>query len=245
MAKRPDKEIVQRIWHAGVAAVGGEASVSAALRRLNPRVPDQIIAVGKAAAAMAGAAIDHYGHEIPTLVVTKYGHSKAPSASAKIIEAAHPVPDQNSLHAGQMIANTVDRMSNDSHLLLLVSGGASSLAEFLNDGLTLDDLATENRRMLSAGLDIHAMNTRRKSLSQIKGGKLLDRFGGASATVLAVSDVEGDALSTIGSGIGDAPENPDFAFESHIVASNFVARQAAIKAAENANLRVLSNSEDL
>ncbi len=102
-----------------------------------------------------------------------------------------------------------------------------------------------SRTFKANGLDIHAMNAHRKSLSQIKGGKLLARFPGTSVTVLAVSDVEGDALSTIGSGIGDAPENPLFVFDPHIVASNHVAREAAIRAAKSAILTILNNAEVL
>lgn len=245
MPQEPDKELLQSLWHAGVTAVGGQTSVSAALRRLTPPAPDQIIAVGKAAAAMASAAVRHYGPDIPTLVVTKYDHSSDLPGTATIIEAAHPVPDQNSILAGKTLVHTVMGMPSESHLLFLVSGGASSLAELPNDGLSLSQLATENSRMLSAGLDIHAMNAHRKSLSQIKGGKLLARFPGKSVTVLAVSDVEGDALSVVGSGIGDAPENPPFVFDPHIVASNHVAREAAVRAAEHVNLTIRSNAEVL
>ncbi len=245
MPKPPDKELLQGLWQTGVAAVGGQASVSAALQRLTPAVPDQIIAVGKAAAAMACAAVGHYGPDIPTLVVTKYGHGTDLPDTATIIESAHPVPDQNSIRAGEALANTVDAMRAGSHLLLLVSGGASSLAELPNDGLTLVDLAAENSRMLSAGQDIHAMNRYRKTLSQIKGGKLLSRFTGSSVTVLAVSDVQGDALSVIGSGIGDAPDNPVFVFEPHIVASNLVAREAVVRAGEHVNLTIRGNAESL
>jgi len=245
MPKRSDKELLQSLWQAGVAAVSGRASVCTALQRLPPAVPDQIIAVGKAAAAMARAAVDHYGADIPTLVVTKYGHGTGLPDTATIIESAHPIPDQNSIRAGEALAHTVDDMRDGSHLLMLVSGGASSLAELPINGLTLVDLATKNSRMLSAGQDIHAMNCHRKTLSQIKGGKLLSRFAGASVTVLAVSDVEGDALSVIGSVIGDAPENPGFVFEPHIVASNRVAREAAIRAGELVNLTILTNAENL
>ena len=245
MTQYSDTETVQTIWQAGVDAVGGDASVSAALSELTPRSPDRIIAVGKAASAMAQAAIRHYQHSGPTLVVTKYGHGSGVTAPAHVIEAAHPVPDENSLLAGKALAQAVRDMARDSHLLVLVSGGASALAELPREGLTLKDLAAENSRMLAAGLDIHAMNAHRKTLSQIKGGRLLGQFRGASVTVLAISDVEGDDLSVIGSGIGDAPEDANFDFESHIVASNSVARNAAADKARSLDLNVRSNTEML
>ena len=86
----------------------------------------------------------------------------------------------------------------------MVSGGASALAEDLVPGKTLDDLAILNRRLLGSGLDIGAMNAERRKLSRIKGGGLLSRLPGRAVSVLAISDVPGDDLGVIGSGIGFA-----------------------------------------
>lgn len=245
MTQNSDSEVAQMIWQAGVDAVSGETSVSLALSALSPRPPDQIIAVGKAASAMTRAAIRHYRHSGPALVVTKYGHGSGLPAPVRVIEAAHPVPDENTLLAGQALVQVVRELKPDSHVLVLVSGGASSLAELPREGLTLKDLAAENSRMLAAGLDIHAMNAHRKTLSQIKGGRLLGQFHGASVTVLAISDVQGDDLSVIGSGIGSAPDGAAFDFDAHIVASNSVARAAAAEKARSLDLAVLDNTETL
>jgi glycerate 2-kinase len=245
VANDQTRKTLLEVWHSGVAAVGGHTAVTDALTGLNPHAPDQIIAVGKAAASMAQAALDCYGAQTPTLVVTKYGHGLPLPKTATMIEAAHPVPDENSIRAGQTLFQTVGAMPKDSHLLMLVSGGASALAEWPVGGMTLVDLARENSRMLSAGLDIHAMNAHRKTLSQIKGGKLLARFGGASVTTLAVSDVQGDDLAVIGSGIGAAPHGFGVSFQSRIVASNTVARNAAAMTARNMGHPVLSNDECL
>ena len=93
-----------------------------------------------------------------------------------MIESAHPVPDQNSLYAGKALLKFVSDIGPDGRLLLLVSGGASSLAEALSDGISLDDLQNLNRAMLAEGYDIHAINKRRKEISRIKGRKTAQPF---------------------------------------------------------------------
>ncbi|MHA6262835.1 DUF4147 domain-containing protein [Arenibacterium sp. CAU 1754] len=231
------------IWQAGVDRVGGYAAVSAALKNDGPW-PDQIIAVGKAAGTMTCAALDHFG-DTPALVVTKDGHGEGLPDTVRLIESAHPVPDERSLQAGRVLRETVDRMAAHSHLLMLVSGGASSLAEDLTDGHDLSDLAALNRQLLAAGLDITAMNVERRKISRIKGGGLLGHFGGTSVRVLAISDVPGDDLAVIGSGIGAAPVPCPFDFDAQIVASNAHARQAAAVAARDLGYDVLTEQEAL
>jgi hydroxypyruvate reductase len=132
-----------------------------------------------------------------------------------------------------------------SHLLLLVSGGASSLVEVPRPGLTLDDLAAMNRALLASGKDIGTMNAERARQSLIKGGGLLAQFGGARLTVLAVSDTRGDRIETIGSGIGLCPPRPLWQAETRIVASNGVARAAAAANARDLGLAVLDAGETL
>jgi hydroxypyruvate reductase len=140
----------------------------------------------------------------------------------------------------------VRAMDPGSHLMMLVSGGASALAELPEPGHSLHSLQAENRQMLAKGLDIHAMNAHRKTMSQIKGGKLLAEFQGALVTTLAISDVEGDSLSVIGSGIGDAAEDARFSFDPHIVATNRIARGACAQSAETEfGLKVQVNDETL
>lgn len=231
------------IWRAGVEAVGGHAATAAALGPQCPR-PDLILAVGKAAGAMARAALDRFG-AVPALVVTKDGHGADLSPQARLIEAAHPVPDARSLAAGRALREAVAALGPEARLLLLVSGGASSLAEDPVPGKTLGDLAALNRHLLASGLDIGAMNAERRKLSRIKGGGLLGYFKGAAVQVLAISDVPGDDLAVIGSGIGAAPPQPRFAFEAGIVASNATARAAAARAARGMGLTVLADEEAL
>lgn len=217
------------LWAAGVKAVRGDVAVKHALKLGSIAQPDHIIAVGKAAGAMAQAACDVWP-DAPCLVVTKYGHAAEAPAQSRVIEAAHPVPDGQSLAAGRALQDAVSSCKPGSHLLVLVSGGASALAEVPNDGLTLSDLMDSTNALLASGAPIREMNVHRTANSQIKGGKLLSLFKGARVTTLALSDVEGDALATIGSGIGDAPHAPAFGFTPYIVASNTIARNAVAAA---------------
>lgn len=237
-------DLLTQLFDKAVAAVRGDAAVSRALSSIDVTPPDRIIAVGKAATAMATAAHAVYP-DAPLLIVTKYGHAADAPKDAEVIEAAHPVLDSNSLLAGTRLLEAVAEMPAGSHLMMLVSGGASALAEAPVDGLDLDGLKKRTTEMLGSGADIHAMNKVRKTLSRIKGGKLLSGFGGAKVTTLAISDVEGDALSVIGSGIGDAPVDCAFTFAPHIVASNAIARDAVAKAARALDISVRTNAETL
>ncbi len=237
------RQMACAIWQAGVDAVGGYAATRQALSDDSDR-PDRILAVGKAAGTMTRAALDHFG-AVPALVVTKDGHGEGVPATVEVIEAAHPVPDARSLAGGAALRAAVAAMPAGSELLLLVSGGASALAEDLVAGQTLDDLARLNARLLAAGLDIGAMNTERRRLSRIKGGGLLRGFAGARVRVLAISDVPGDDLAVIGSGIGAAPAAHGFGFAAEIVASNAHARTAAAQAARDEGLAVYCNEEAL
>lgn len=231
-----------RIWQAGVNAVDGQRATKAVLDDIP--APDQILAVGKAAAAMARAALEHFGPR-PTLVVTKDDHGRDLPENVEVIEASHPVPDVRSLDGGRALRETIEAMPPGSHVLLLVSGGASSLAEDLLPEKTLADLEHLNKRLLAEGLDITAMNAERRKLSRIKGGGLLSHFGGAKATVLAISDVPGDDLNVIGSGIGALPETHEFEATTQIVASNAHARSAAVDLARAQGFQVLADEECL
>ncbi len=238
------QDTLKALFDAGVTAVRGDTAVANSLKNSPVPTPDQIIAVGKAATAMAQSAATRFP-DAPLLIVTKYGHAHGAPAGAEVIEAAHPVLDENSILAGHRILETVTSMASGSHLLMLVSGGASALAEAPVDGLDLNALKTRATELLGSGADIHEMNALRKTLSRIKGGKLLAQFKGARVTTLAISDVEGDALGVIGSGIGDMPDVAPCEFAPQIVASNAIARAAVVAAAQKQGLTVNTNDETL
>ena len=236
------------LWSAGVAAVDGRQCVLRSLQA-QPCNAQEIVSIGKAAGAMCLGAFDAFGRTIPALVVTKDGHTEEQlqgRSEVQVIEAGHPVPNARSLVAG---AAAHSRVSDAQHLLLLVSGGASALAEELVQGVSLDDLAQMTDSLLAQGLDIAAMNVERQAQSLIKGGRLLADFQGQEITVLAVSDVEHDEIGVIGSGIGDASilraNNPSASIDVRIVGSNSVARDAIAMAAQRRELRVCCNRQSM
>ncbi len=249
MSQVEDRALLEKIWWAGVERVRGYQCVELALAGSQDFMPTHIAAVGKAASSMIRAALDTCGKDLPALMVTKYDHSGDGLASyphLTTIESAHPVPDENSLIAGKALIEFVSKLPKEARLLLLVSGGASALVEALHDEMSLDDLQQLNKKMLAEGLDIHAINKKRKEISQIKAGKLLGKFRGVQARVFAISDVEGDSIEVIGSGIGQLPAVAlcdDM--ETQIIASNAIARLACEQATLDRDMEGIVNTENL
>lgn len=240
------KSVLISLWEAAIEAVSGYQAVANALKADSTFRPDQVIAVGKAAAGMCLGALDNLP-ACEALVVTKYGHADAQLQEREgvtILEAAHPIPDQNSLTAGHVLLERTFTMQPDSRLLMLVSGGASALAEALPAGMSLDDLQTRTDEMIASGNTIAEINAWRKQNSLIKDGKLIEAFKGAELRVYAISDVEGDAIDTIGSGLGDCHRASVLA-RSKVIASNRIARDQVGKTAIELGLVVNVNEETL
>jgi hydroxypyruvate reductase len=238
---------LQHLWWTGVDSVSGRQSVTRALKQDGPFSASVVIAVGKAACSMFLGAGQCLSPATRSIVVSKYGHIDAAcraSVTGAIIESGHPVPDVNSLGAGEAIIQAVSRAGSPDRLLLLVSGGASALVEALQPGFELTDLQSVTRTLLSSGRSIADINEVRSGMSRIKGGRLLAEFRGDEARVYAVSDVQGDALATIGGGIGD-PGHASATVEARVVASNQVARDAAAVEAERLGFQVRLNEESL
>lgn len=129
-------------------------------------------------------------------------HERGPLAPGVAwLEAGHPLPDARSVAAGRRVLEVAGRVAPGEHLVLLLSGGASALMSAPLDGIALDDKQRVIETMMHAGADIHALNTVRKHMSAIKGGRLAASCRGATWT-FAVSDVVGDDISVIGSGPG-------------------------------------------
>jgi glycerate 2-kinase len=159
-----------------------------------------VVGAGKASAAMA-AALEAAWPDVPMsgVVVTRYGHAVA-TRKIKIIEASHPVPDENSLRAAAEVLQAVAGLSADDLVIALISGGGSSLLVSPLPGLTLVDKQNINRALLRSGAAIADMNTVRKHLSTIKGGKLAVAAAPARVVTLVISDVPGDDPAIIASG---------------------------------------------
>jgi len=246
-ANEKRKHTLQSIWDAAIAAVSGQQAVEDAIAADSPYQPDLIIAVGKAAVGMCRGALNRQKGSCEAIVVTKHEHADDEFRSLEritVIESGHPIPDQQSLEAGALLLGRVSNMHRDSRLLVLVSGGASALAEALPGGMSLADLQSIADEMISTGKTIGEINSRRKQTSLIKDGKLLQQFPGAEIRVYAISDVEGDSISTIGSGIGDCHRASAQA-NSRIIASNQIARDRAAEAAISLGLEVKLNQESL
>ena len=172
-----------------------------------PKGRTVVIGAGKAAASMAKAVEDHWPGDLSGLVVTRYGHGLN-CARIEVVEAAHPVPDQHGLDAARRIKVLVNDLGPDDLALCLISGGGSALLTMpgisSHDGreiaLTLDDKQALNKELLRCGAPIDEMNTVRKHLSAIKGGRLAIAAHPAPVVTLAISDVPGDDPAVIASG---------------------------------------------
>lgn len=240
------KSTLTILWQSAIDAVSGYQAVANALQADSIFRPDQIIAVGKAASGMCLGALDNLP-PCDALVVTKLGHADAQLQERErvtILEAAHPIPDQKSLVAGHVLLERTFTMSPDSRLLLLVSGGASALAEALPASMTLDVLQETTDEMIANGSTIAEINAWRKQHSLIKDGKLIEAFKGAEVRVYAISDVEGDGIDTIGSGLGDCHRATVLA-RSSVIASNQIARQQVEQTSLEQGLVVKVNEETL
>jgi glycerate 2-kinase len=160
-----------------------------------------VIAAGKAASSMAVVCAGDPTLNIQTLLAVGTHRVAGMSSRIEWHEAAHPLPDSRSVVAGERALEVASAVEHDEGLLLLLSGGASAVVALPIDGLSLEDKRSTIQTMMLAGADIQALNTVRKHLSRLKGGRLAAACRGTTVT-LAVSDVIGDDVSVIGSGPG-------------------------------------------
>ena len=164
-----------------------------------PRGRTIVLGAGKASAAMARALESQWPGPLEGLVVTRTGHG-VPCERIEIVEASHPVPDARGRDAARRILALAESAGPDDLVLCLISGGGSALLALPAEGLSLDDKQAVNRALLASGADIGAMNTVRKHLSLIKGGRLAAAAYPAEVVSLLISDVPGDDPSVIASG---------------------------------------------
>ena len=158
-----------------------------------------VIGAGKAAASMAREFENNYEGPIEGLVITRYGHSTK-TKFVKVIEAAHPEPDANGLLASKRIFNIATNSCEKDHVVFLISGGASSLLTLPLSGISFEEKQRINKELLISGAPIDEMNIVRRSLSQLKGGRLAKAIFPAQLTTYMISDIPGDDPAYIGSG---------------------------------------------
>lgn len=163
-----------------------------------------LVAAGKAAWTMARTAYEVLGTRINDgIVITKYDHSHGPIGNLAIYEAGHPVPDENSFRATAQALSLTENLTADDTVLFLLSGGGSALLELPQiEPVELQDIT---RQLLACGADIVEINTIRKRLSRVKGGRFAARCAPAKVETVVLSDIIGDPLDMIASG----PAYPD------------------------------------
>ena len=193
-----------RIVQEAIATVMPDAAVQRALKEMTFPGRVLLVAAGKAAWQMAKAASEALGSRIKKgVVVTKYGHVMGPITNCTCFEAGHPVPDENSFRGTQAALDLVSGLSEKDTVLFLLSGGGSALFEKpLVEPAELQDITGQ---LLACGADITEINTIRKRLSQVKGGRFAELVWPARVEAVILSDILGDPLDMIASG----PACPD------------------------------------
>jgi len=207
------KSFLVSIFNAAVAAADPEKTIRDHLPA-KPKGRTIVIGAGKGSAQMAAAFEKVWDGPIDGLVVTRYGYG-AKCERIEIIEAAHPVPDAAGLEASRRLLEKVRGLTADDLVVALISGGGSALLPSPAPGLTLADEIAVNEALLASGAPIAAMNTIRKHLSTIKGGRLAAAAHPARLVSLVVSDIPGDNPALVASG----PTVPDTGSREDALAS--------------------------
>ncbi|MEM8962117.1 MAG: glycerate kinase [Acidobacteriota bacterium] len=208
-ARRAD---ARRCFEAALAAIDAERLVVDALAETPfDDAPVHLIAIGKAAAPMSRGAMRQLGDRLVSRLVVVPASETAELAAdplfatSTIVGAGHPVPDAGSVEAGRAIEERLARLDAEDRVLVLISGGGSALVTAPLEGLDLDHISATTTAILRAGGRIDELNTVRKHLDRIKGGRLARLASPAPVLGLVLSDVIGDRLDVIASG----PLSPD------------------------------------
>jgi hydroxypyruvate reductase len=219
------RELLLESFHAAVGAADP-------LRILAPHLPAPprgrtfVAAAGKAAASMALAVEKSYRGELEGIAITRYGHG-LPTRKIRVVEAGHPVPDEAGEAAAREILEKTKQLQSDDLLLALLSGGGSSLLSLPAPDVPMSDLKAVTRELLRSGAAIQEMNTVRKHLSAIHGGRLA-AASRAPVVALVISDVTGDDPTHIASG-PCAPDPTTYANALEILARYRVTAPACVR----------------
>jgi hydroxypyruvate reductase len=190
------RRLLEESFRAAVAAAD-PLSILAKHLPQRPRGRVFVAAAGKAAASMA-VAVEHEWGTVEGIAITRYGHG-LPTKSIRVVEAGHPVPDEAGERAAREILENAQRLGPDDLLLVLISGGGSSLLSLPAPGVSMAELKALTGKLLKSGAEIREMNTVRKHLSAIAGGRLAAACRG-KVVALIISDVVGDDPTHIASG---------------------------------------------
>lgn len=207
MVMQDKRAFLEQLFKTAVDAANPELAMKKFLP-MKPKGKTIVVGAGKGAAQMA-AALEKlwteagYGH-LEGAVVTRYGYG-AETRYIEVLEASHPVPDENGMKGAARLMQLVNGLTEDDLVIALVCGGGSALLPAPLAGMTLADEIAVNEALLKSGAPIGAMNTIRKHLSSIKGGRLAAMAAPARVISFIVSDIPGDIASQVASG----PTVPD------------------------------------
>ncbi len=194
------REEADKIIKEAITKVLPDEAVKQALKNRKPvKGKLYLVAVGKAAWQMAKASADILKGQIEKgIVITKYGHIQGDIPGIECFEAGHPVPDANTFAATQKVIGLTEELQADDQVLFLLSGGGSALFE--KPLISTEELSDITKQLLACGADIGEMNTIRKRLSAVKGGKFARLCEPAAIFAIVLSDIVGDPLDMIASG---------------------------------------------
>jgi hydroxypyruvate reductase len=255
MTELTARELLVMLYETALDAVDGRYLAAQWCQKNNcsssqQRVFTHCVAIGKAAAAMLQGVLDNSPSLKQCLLIcppAKITRQLKKNKNITCLASSHPIPDERSIEAGQALIEFLSNMKDSDELLLLISGGTSSLVEVPVDNLTLQQLQQINNYLLSSGKDIHQVNAWRQQFSQIKGGGLLDWIKSSHVTQLLLSDVKDDRPEFIGSGllvdVFTSPETDDYL--SSLLAQNQSAKcrpePAKTEAAIHVDTHIIGN----
>lgn len=199
------KPFLTSLFRKAVEAADPERAILPFLPK-KPKGRTVVVGAGKGAAQLAAALEKHWDAPLEGVVVTRYGYA-CPTSRIRVFEAAHPVPDEKGIEGAKLLFEALEGLTADDLVIALISGGGSALLPSPPAGLTLADEIALNKVLLASGAPISAMNTVRKHVSGIKGGRLAKAAYPARVVSLIVSDIPGDNPAHVASG----PTVPDAA----------------------------------
>ena len=218
----PDHLLLEA-FEQGLAAVNPERTLPGALPP-PPRGRTVVVGAGKASASMAQVLEEHWAEKLSGLIAVPHGYA-LPCRRVTVVEAAHPVPDEDGMAAARQMMELVSGLTEDDLVIGLFSGGGSALLPLARGSVTLHDKRDIVGQLLQAGAPIGDINCLRKHLSAIKGGRLARAAAPAAVANILISDVAGDDPSLIAS--GPTVPDPSTLGEARAVVARYRLRHAS------------------